>query len=122
MALEVFNLLAAAHIDNGRLNVAIEQELKRCTDDCIDRPMVRAARTITLQFVITPCEDGDTVDVDFRIHGKLPKRQSRSFNMQPAQGGLLFNELSPEAVKQATLDMAQKNAPKVVQGAKSNAG
>lgn len=97
MALEKFNLATLADMDG--------------------------ARTITLQVKLKPVANdaGDlgSVDVTFDLNEKLPKRASKSYNMQAVVGGLLFNELSPDEVKQKTLDMAGKNPPTPVADGKA---
>jgi hypothetical protein len=108
MAVEKFTLASLIDIDGGRIREAWEQALRRCRDDCHDRPGVAKGRKVTLHAILTPvCEpDGSlgSVDVSFEIDDSLPKRQSPSYNMRAARGGLLFNELSPDDINQRTLD------------------
>ena len=125
MALEKFTLATLADMDGGRIKAAFEQALDRCRYDCEDRPAVDGARTITLTVKMKPVanDNGDlgSVDVTFDLNEKLPKRGSKSYNMQAVVGGLLFNELSPDEVKQKTLDMAGKNGPRAVADGKAEA-
>lgn len=110
--LEKFDLATLAAMDGGRIKEAFEQALNRCRFDCEDRPAVDGARKITLVVSLTPiaADNGDlsSVDVTFDLNDKLPKRGSKSYNMQAVAGGLVFNELSPDEVRQKTLDMAPK--------------
>lgn len=108
MAVEKFDLGSLTTIDGGRIREAFEQALKRCRDDCHDRPGVAKARKITLSATLAPvcAPDGsmDSCDVQFEIDDSLPKRVSPTYNMKAARGGLLFNELSREDIRQGTLD------------------
>lgn len=115
MALEKFALDSLSRIDDGRLAAAFRHALKRCEDDCRDRPAVKDPRRITLHVTLEPVvEDGDdlsSVDVSFKIVDSVPKRQTRKYNMRAVPGGLLFNEASPDEVRQMTLDMAPRPEP-----------
>lgn len=109
MALEKFTLATLAEMDGGRIKLAFEQAMKRCEDDCKDRPSVKTARKINLIVTLEPVPDGndlESVNVQFKITDSVPKRESKTYNMSAARGGLLYNDVSPENVKQATLDMA----------------
>jgi len=111
MALEKFTLATVSDMDGGRIRTAFEQALKRCEDDLKDRPGVKAARKVELHLALAPVADGgelDSVNVTFRIKDNVPKRESKAYNMQSVPGGLLFNDASPEDVRQKTLDMAPK--------------
>jgi hypothetical protein len=46
--------------------------------------------------------------VTFEIKELVPNRASRVYNMSAGRGGVLWNELSPDEVRQKTLDMAAK--------------
>ncbi len=108
MAVEKFELASLVTIDGGRIREAFEQALKRCRDDCHDRPGVAKVRKVSLVATLAPvcAPDGSmgSCDVQFEIDDSLPKRVSPSYNMKAARGGLLFNELSPDDVNQGTLD------------------
>lgn len=112
MALEKFTLATLAAMDGGRIKEAFEQAVNRCRFDCEDRPAVEGGRKVTLCVTLEPIPDDSgelgSVDVSFDLTEKLPKRASKTYNMQAVTGGLLFNELSPDEVKQKTLDMAPK--------------
>jgi hypothetical protein len=133
MALEKFTLGTLAEMDNGRIKTAFEQALDRCRFDCEDRPSVEGARkivlTVTMEPIPTDAGELDTVDVSFDLQERLPKRGSKTYNMQAVAGGLLFNELSPDEVRQKTLDMQPAPKPKQPESAppkgkevKTNAG
>ena len=115
MGLEKFDMGTLTELDGGRIRTAFEQALKRLETDCKDRPNVKAARKLELVITMTPLPDDagdlDSVDVKFRVKDSVPKRESKAYNMRAVPGGLLFNELSPDDVRQQTLDMAPKPAP-----------
>jgi hypothetical protein len=110
--LEQFTLGTLAEMDGGRIKAAFEQALNRCRHDCEDRPSIAGARKITLTVTLEPvaADSGEleSVDVSFALNEKLPNRASKTYNMEAVTGGLLFNELSPDEVRQRTLDMAPK--------------
>lgn len=107
MALKVFEAGSILTIDDGRIAVALQQALHRMHADCEDRPAVPKARTVTLTVTMKPrMEEGelDSINVSFGVSESVPKRESRSFNMQKRGRAIFFNEASPEDVKQGTLD------------------
>lgn len=109
MAVEQFRFEKLATIDGGRIREAWEQAMKRARDDVHDRPGVKKPRKVILVTTLTPDDSadgvvGDTVDVQFEIDDSLPKRQSQAYNMKHGRGGLLFNEVSPDDIRQGTLD------------------
>lgn len=111
MALERFALSTIATMDDGRINEAFLQALRRCEDDCKDRPGLKDERVVKIEVRMAPIGDeGDleSVNVAFKITDTVPKRSSKTYNMKSVPGGLLFNDASPEDVRQATLDMAPK--------------
>lgn len=119
MAIEVLNLSSLSSIDQGRLAVAFEHELKKCEADCSDRPAIEKARIVRLEISLTPrLAEGslemESADVFFKVSSAIPKKETRNYNMRATRSGLVFNELSPDNVNQATLDMAPK--PKKVGG------
>lgn len=108
MTIEKLDLGSLERLDQGRVGVSFEHALRRAEADCKDRPGVKAARTVTLVATIIPVQDEkgelDTCNVAFCVHESIPKRKSRVYNMTASPGGLLFNELSPDNIKQATID------------------
>jgi len=122
MALEAFTLATIAEMDGGRIRAAFEMALRRLEADCKDRPGVESARKLALVPHMTPVCDGgdlDSVNITFKITDTVPKRESKSYNMQAVPGGLLFNDASPEDVRQGTLDMARKQKARRVKGNES---
>jgi len=110
MSVEKFSLGSLVTIDDGRIRAAFEQALARCEADCKDRPAVsdprKVALSCTLVPVINPDGEMESCDVQFQITDSVPKRKSKTYNMRSTRTGLLFNELSPDAVHQATIDEA----------------
>ncbi len=108
MTVEKFDLSSLVTIDEGRVRDLFEQALKRCRDDCHERPGVSKARKVTLSATLTPvCSPEGAMgscDVQFEVDDSLPKRVSPCYNMKAARGGLLFNEMSPDDINQGTLD------------------
>lgn len=108
--IEKFEMKSLATIDGGRINAAFERELKRIREDCIDRPGLKRPRQVQLMVTLSPVMDDNGTDlascnVQFQIKSSLPKRESKVFNMTAdRRGDLLFNELSPEDVRQRTID------------------
>lgn len=114
--LEKFTLATLVDMDGGRIKTAFEQALQRLESDCKDRPGVKRSRQLQLVLDLTPVADGgdlDSVNVTFKIKESIPKRESKAYNMQAVAGGLLFNDASPEDVRQKTLDMAPKPGAQV---------
>lgn len=112
MTLEKFTLSTLATMDDGRIKEAFEQSIKRCESDCKDRPGLDGERKVVLDVTLTPVPDEngvlDSVDIQFKIKDTLPKRCSKTYNMRATRGGLLFNEISPDDVNQATLEFDPK--------------
>ncbi len=107
MALKRFEAQSILTIDGARIAVALQQAMDRMHADCEDRPAVAKARTVTLTVTMKPrVEEGelDSINVTFGVSESVPKRESRSFNMEKRGRGIFFNEASPDDVKQGTLD------------------
>lgn len=118
MPLETFNTAFLPHIDGGRVRVGLDEAIKRAYSDCENRPGLKKARKVFLEITITPEIEGEFLDsctVEFDIKERIPARSSKSYNMRAGNGGLLFNELSPEDVDQGTIPMG---APSSTEGKK----
>jgi len=67
---------------------------------------VKEARKVKLEVTMTPILDPEgsmeSCDVQFQIVDQVPKRKSRVYT----RAGLYFNEMSPDAVHQRTIDDA----------------
>lgn len=112
MAVEQFSLDRLATMDGGRLGITFSQLLRAAENDCKDRPGLLAPRKIAVALVLRPvmADNGEleSIDVGFEFDVSLPKRKSKTYNMQAVPGGLLFNDASPEDIRQRTLDMAPR--------------
>lgn len=117
--IEEFRLESLATIDGGLIREAFEQAMRRCRADCEDRPGVDKPRKVTVVATFTPTQasDGtfDSCDVQFDVDDTLPKRQSPRYNMKVERGRLFYNEMSPDAIRQRTLDDAPR--PQATEGA-----
>lgn len=110
MAMMLFNLETLKDLDMGKVVKAFEHELKRCVQDCLDRPGDTTARQVTLSMQIKPVTDPmhtdvcDTVSGEFEIKGKVPVRRTRvySFGVKKT-GSLMFSSDSPDNVDQKTI-------------------
>jgi hypothetical protein len=108
VAVETFTLDSLSDIEGGKVRLAFDRLLKRCADDCYDRPGDGAARTVTLKLEIKPVlspEGGcERVNVQVFAESGVPKLRSRVFDMGLTPSGrLLFNADSPDSVDQGTL-------------------
>lgn len=114
MALQKFNLAVLGTIDDGRISEAFAQALARVEHDLRDRAVVKKSRKITITLEMTPVanERGDLEScwVGLDVKDNIPARKTKNYNMAATRGGLMFNELSPEEVRQQTID--DVNGPK----------
>ena len=110
MALQEFQMASLATMDDGRLSAAVEQELQRAVKDCLDRPNEKKPRKVTLVVEVCPGfvdETGDCEEavLSFALRNSLPARRTRSYSMLAKKNGrLLWNDMSPDNVRQRTLD------------------
>ena len=111
MAVHQLSIPSLAELDEGRLNVAWQQALKRAAMDCEDRPGEEKARTVTLQCELLPvlAADGsgqlESVKVTFQVADKAPPRKTKKYDMGLRRGGVLvFNDLSTDDIHQKTID------------------
>lgn len=98
-----------ATLDDGKVGLAIDKELRAVVDDCMDRPGLVKPRAVTIKLAVVPQigEDGvcEAVVVDAVVHHSKPPRQSRPMQMAVrGNGDLIFNDASPDDVRQSTLD------------------
>lgn len=108
-------------LDDGRIREAVNQALRRCEDDCRDRPGVKQNRSVTISINLEPQQCGETgtldsVDIAIDIKEKIPARKSKRYNALAKGHGLFFNEASPEDVDQLTLDEAAERRPQLKKG------
>lgn len=98
-------------LDDGRVGVAVDRAIRAAAMDCVDRPGLSAARTVTLKLEITPEGTAEGVctscSVESVISSTLPAKRSSAMNARVAGNGQLqWNNLSPDDAGQSTLDEA----------------
>lgn len=111
MAVKKFELESLSELDGGRIREAFDQAMRRCEMDCKDRPGLSDPRKLTLTMEMVPVisEDGqrlESCNLQFQVKDQCPPRKSKAYNMHSRAGGLLWNEMSPEDLKQGSLDDA----------------
>jgi hypothetical protein len=108
----LFNLETLKDIDLGKVSKAFDIAVRRCVQDCIDRPGDKNGRLATLKMKITPVLEQDesgarceVVTGEFEVHDSVPKRRSKpySFRVKAKTGGLSFSFDSPDEVDQTTI-------------------
>jgi hypothetical protein len=110
MALKLLTLENLTDLDFGKARNAFDKELRRCVEDCLDRPNDEAARTVTLQLTLKPVSSGQECEAckgEFEIKSKVPVRRTRSYHFGvkttgQLKGNLYFSEDSPDNFDQAT--------------------
>lgn len=109
MSRKPFRIENIGEIDDGRIAAAVNVELGRVVQDCINRPGDASARKVTIETIVKPQKGDDgvcvAVDVEFEVKSRVPSRRSKRYEMQTNAGGaLVFNPASPDDVRQGTLD------------------
>ena len=103
-----FSLESLVSLDAGRIRETVDQAIKRCFDDCEDRPAHDAARRVSIELSIVPVVAGegrlDSCDVFVDVKERIPARKSKRYNAQVRRDGVYFNEASPDDADQLTLD------------------
>jgi len=105
-------------LDDGRVMVAFAQELRRAVMDCMDRPGETQARTVALEFAVSPVvgEEGMCEEArgDFKIKSKVPVRKTKSYSFAVnKRGDLAFSSNSPDNVNQTTIHDVDPKTGKV---------
>lgn len=108
MAIHKFTFEDIGKLDHGVLKIALEQAIADVIKDCVDRPMIGKARSLSLNLQIKPItsqNDIEEVDISFAIKRKIPDRTTRGYRMKPrANGDLVFNDMDPSSPLQHTID------------------
>ena len=110
MALQQLSLESLAKLDLGKGNEAFQRLLRRAIEDCIDRPADKTARKVTLEVSLEPVLEIDLscteVKAQIQCTAKVPAYRTKVYSMGARQGRdgamLVFNEDSPDNVKQGT--------------------
>jgi hypothetical protein len=102
--------LRAEHLkmlDSGKVDIALQDGIKRAVLDCKDRPHDPTKRVVTLKLNIVPMpedNDLDQVHVEFEVESKVPVRRSKPYPMKVHNNGQLsFSEHNPTNPDQATM-------------------
>jgi hypothetical protein len=111
MALQRLTLETIKDLDSGIAMETFQTAVQRAVKDCLDRPGDKRARTVVLQFKITPVATitGNTIDCDgakgiFQCKTKIPEFETREVDFGVQQNGdLIFNPDSPLNHNQMTL-------------------
>lgn len=109
MAFVQLTLETLKDLDFGKVNMAFMSELKRAVLDCTDRPGETKARSVALEFTITPIidEDGmcESVRGEMQIKSKVPVRKTKRYEFAVNKHGhLSFSEHNPTSIDQTTFD------------------
>lgn len=106
------SIVALLKINRGVGAVMGRQELDRVMRDLCERPTLKNARTLTMTFTFTPLADPrgilEEVKVSIEANSRTPKMKTRDYSMGVEGDKLIFNDESPEDVKQGTLDEIER--------------
>lgn len=100
-------------LDDGRVGIAFQEQLRRVIADCENRPADNKERVVRLEFKCYPVPDSkmqvcDEVKGKFNVTSSVPKMRSReySFGVRKSAKGpmLIFNDMSDDDIRQGTLD------------------
>ena len=110
MPLERFSITDLARLDDGKVVIAFDNEVRHALADLQDRPAVKKGRKIKLEIELAPISDGrgelQSVAVAFNISSSRPKLESRDYEMDHrlVRGGdgrnelaLMFNPDTPDS-------------------------
>jgi hypothetical protein len=108
--LQKLSLETLDQLDMGKISATLEVHLRRAIADCEDRPLDPKARSVTLQFDMTPIvtDDRDCTEANLQVqcHSKVPTHKTRVYNMGIRKfddgHALVFNPDSPGNVNQQT--------------------
>ena len=111
--LRELDLEGIGEIDEGRVGIAVRQEMMALAHDLENRPGDDSTRTLSIKLKIKPvmAQDGSLAGADLQafVSKALPNRrseQTRALVKRDGDGrpGLWFNALSRDDPKQQTLD------------------
>ncbi len=96
-------------MENGKIGVAFDNELKRVVADLNDRPGLKKPRKVMLQITFMPVGDQGVVDsVNFgvQIKSNVPEKKSKVYSAGiSGVDTLVVNEDSPDNWRQGTLNL-----------------
>ena len=73
--MEILRTKTLTKVRDGQLAEMIDEKFAEAFQDCIERPLLKKSRTITLQVEISPTGQDDPldeVDVDFKVKSTIP--------------------------------------------------
>lgn len=108
-SLKELDLSGLVEIDGGRVALAVQSAIRRCTADCYDRPGVKKSRKVTLEIEIVPVQDENGLCENCKALAKIkestPVRESRVFDCSVGSGNrLLFRPDSLDDAGQGAFD------------------
>lgn len=96
-------------MENGKIGVAFDNELKRVVADLNDRPGLKKPRKVMIQITFLPVGDQGVVDsVNFgvQIKSNVPEKKSKVYSAGlNGVDTLVVNEDSPDNWRQGTLNL-----------------
>ena len=82
-------------IRDGLLAQQLDTELVKVHSDCVDRPLLKKARKVTLEITITPTGEDDpleSVDIEFQVKSSIPATKiSRQMKSLKGRNGFGFD-------------------------------
>lgn len=108
--LKQLSLAELARIDDGRIEAAFNQAVRRAAADCDDRPGDDRPRKIMLEIAFVPVvtEEGicDSVKSQMQIKETIPTRKSRTYDFGLRKGGLfVYQPMALDNHRQSTIPM-----------------
>ena len=73
--MQILKTSTLSEIRDGMLAQQFDTELVKIHSDCVDRPLLKKARKVTLEITITPTGEDDpleSVDIDFSVKSTIP--------------------------------------------------
>lgn len=109
MALRELNLDGLSTIAGGKVDAAVNQQIRRAIGDCEDRPGDKNPRKVILTMLVRPVmyQDGAVTDVNVEceVSSSIPKYISKPVDCLIKAGQrAIFNDLSEDDVDQMTID------------------
>lgn len=93
-------------LDDGRLALAIDADVRQILGDLHDRPGDKTPRKLNIGISFRPYMEGNEfagAKIDWTTKPVIPKRQSRSIDAVADGDDLLFNSAAPENARQTTI-------------------
>ncbi len=96
-------------VDGGLVDAMFTDKLQKALADIKDRPAVKGPRKVTLSVILSPTIDqqGSSFEIDtrFEVKATAPSEQTRRYSMAAiGTDGLIHNDMSPDQVRQLTID------------------